>query len=50
VLFGVAWAWLGAGETPATSVLAGGALVLVALAGNELPALLRRRAGPVASA
>jgi len=50
VLFGVAWAWLGAGETPATSVLAGGALVLVALAGNELPSLMRRRAGPVTSA
>jgi drug/metabolite transporter (DMT)-like permease len=50
VLFGVAWAWLGAGETPATSVLAGGALVLAALAGNELPTLMRRRAAPVASA
>jgi len=50
VLFGVAWAWLGAGEAPAASVLAGGALVLAALAGNELPTLLRRRAGPVASA
>lgn len=50
VLFGVAWAWLGAGEAPAPSVLAGGALVLAALAGNELPSLMRRRAGPVASA
>lgn len=35
VLFGVAWAWLGAGESPSTAVLAGGALVLLALAGNE---------------
>lgn len=50
VLFGVAWAWLGAAEAPAPSVLAGGALVLVALAGNELPALLRRRGGPMTSA
>jgi drug/metabolite transporter (DMT)-like permease len=50
VLFGVAWAWLGAGETPATSVLAGGALVLLALAGNELPSLMRRRTGQVTNA
>lgn len=32
VLFGVLWAWVGAGETPAPSVLTGGALVLGALA------------------
>ncbi|MBI5717593.1 MAG: DMT family transporter [Burkholderiales bacterium] len=50
VLFGVAWAWIGAGEAPATPVLAGGALVLAALAGNELPALVRRRARPMANA
>ncbi len=36
VVFGVAWAWLGAGEQPALAVLAGGGLVLAALAGNEL--------------
>ena len=36
VVFGVAWAWLGANETPTMAVLGGGALVLVALAGNEL--------------
>jgi drug/metabolite transporter (DMT)-like permease len=47
VLFGVAWAWLGAGETPTPSVLGGGALVLVALVGNELPALMRRRLAPL---
>lgn len=35
VLFGVAWAWLGAGEAPGAVVLAGGGLVLVALVGNE---------------
>ena len=39
VVFGVAWAWLGAGESPATHVLGGGALVLLALTGNELIAL-----------
>jgi drug/metabolite transporter (DMT)-like permease len=35
VLFGVAWAWLGAGERPSSAVLGGGLLVLAALAGNE---------------
>ncbi|MDE2300051.1 MAG: DMT family transporter [Burkholderiales bacterium] len=39
VVFGVAWAWLGAGEVPAAHVLGGGALVLVALAANEAIAL-----------
>jgi drug/metabolite transporter (DMT)-like permease len=43
VLFGVAWAWLGAGEAPTAAVLGGGALVLVALAGNELLALRSRQ-------
>ena len=46
VLFGVAWAWLGAGEKPGAAALAGGALVLFALAVNELLAL-RQRAQPV---
>lgn len=41
VIFGVAWAWLGANETPAAQVLGGGALVLGALAGNEALALRR---------
>jgi drug/metabolite transporter (DMT)-like permease len=45
VVFGVAWAWLGAGESPTVAVLGGGALVLLALAGNELLALRRARAG-----
>ncbi len=44
VLFGVAWAWLGAGEQPSATTLSGGLLVLGALAGNELVALLRRPA------
>jgi len=39
VVFGVAWAWLGAGEAPSTAVLGGDLLVLAALAGNELLAL-----------
>ena len=39
VLFGVAWAWLGAGERPPASVLFGGALVLGALVANEACAL-----------
>jgi drug/metabolite transporter (DMT)-like permease len=42
VVFGVAWAWLGAHETPTAAVLGGGALVLLALAGNELLALRHR--------
>ena len=36
VVFGVAWAWLGAGEKPASSTLIGGTLVLGALLSNEL--------------
>jgi drug/metabolite transporter (DMT)-like permease len=41
VVFGVLWAWLGANEAPSTAVLGGGALVLLALAGNEVLALGR---------
>ena len=44
VVFGVAWAWLGANEAPAPHVLGGGALVLGALAANEALALRRSRA------
>ena len=44
VVFGVAWAWLGANEAPAAHVLVGGALVLSALAANE--ALALNRASP----
>jgi drug/metabolite transporter (DMT)-like permease len=43
VVFGVLWAWLGADEAPSVAVLGGGALVLAALAGNEVLAL--RQAG-----
>ena len=42
VVLGPLWAWLGAGETPAPSTLAGGVVVLAALAGNELAALSSR--------
>ena len=41
VMFGVAWAWLGAGEAPSLAVLGGGLLVLAALVGNGVLALRR---------
>ena len=44
VVFGIAWAWLGAGEAPGPRVLAGGSLVLGALAMNELLGMFGRRA------
>jgi len=44
VVFGVAWAWLGANEAPAPHVLGGGALVLGALAANEALSLRRTSA------
>jgi len=43
VVLGPIWAWLGAGEVPARSTLAGGAVVLAALAGNELAMLRTQR-------
>lgn len=42
VVLGPLWTWLGAGEVPTGSTLAGGAIVLAALAGNELAALMQR--------
>lgn len=44
VVFGVLWAWLGAGEAPSVPVLGGGALVLGALVANESLALRERKA------
>lgn len=44
VVFGVAWAWLGAGESPSVHVLGGGLLVMAALAGNEAIALREQKA------
>lgn len=38
VVLGTLWAWLWAGEVPSNATLAGGAVVLAALAGNELAA------------
>jgi drug/metabolite transporter (DMT)-like permease len=43
VVFGVLWAWLGAGETPSAAVLGGGALVLAALVGSEWLGLRQRQ-------
>ncbi|MEJ8853539.1 DMT family transporter [Variovorax robiniae] len=43
VLFGIALAWVGAGETPAPSVLTGGALVMGALVVNEWLGWRQRR-------
>ena len=36
IVFGISWAWIGAGEQPGTGTLIGGALVLSALVGNEV--------------
>lgn len=44
VVFGVAWAWLGAGEAPTAAVLGGGTIVLLALVGNECLGLRGRMA------
>lgn len=46
VIFGVAWAWLWAGEVPQDSVLSGGALVMAALIANEMAALRRATVNP----
>ncbi len=44
VIFGVLWAWVGAGEPPGTTAITGGALVIGALVANELVALHEQRA------
>jgi len=44
-VLGPLWAWLGAGETPHTATLSGGAAVLAALAANELAAMGARTRG-----
>jgi drug/metabolite transporter (DMT)-like permease len=49
VLFGTLWAWLGAGETPTSATLTGGAIVLAALALNELAATRREAASNAAA-
>jgi drug/metabolite transporter (DMT)-like permease len=45
VVLGPLWAWLGAGEVPASGTVLGGLLVLGALVANELAALRARRWG-----
>ena len=42
VVLGPLWAWIGAGERPAQATLLGGALVLAALAANEVSAMRRK--------
>ena len=42
VVFGVLWAWVGAGEAPGPTALMGGMLVLGALVGNEVVALCQK--------
>lgn len=44
VLFGVTWAWLGAGEQPSPATLTGGCLVIAALILNEMLAIRQKRA------
>lgn len=46
VIFGVLWAWIGAGEAPGRSALVGGALVVGALLFNELLSLRQRGGAP----
>ena len=46
VVFGIALAWIGASETPQSSVLLGGSLVIGALVVNEWLGLLQRRTPP----
>jgi drug/metabolite transporter (DMT)-like permease len=43
VIFGIAWAWAGAGETPSSTVLTGGALVIGALVANEWVGMRQRK-------
>jgi drug/metabolite transporter (DMT)-like permease len=45
IVFGIAWAWLFAGERPEGPVLLGGGLVLVVLVANQLLALREARSG-----
>ena len=42
IVFGISWAWMGAGEQPGPHVLMGGTLVLGALAGSEAWGMRRR--------
>jgi drug/metabolite transporter (DMT)-like permease len=44
VIFGVLWAWVGAGEAPGSSALVGGGIVVGALVFNEMLSLRERQA------
>lgn len=46
VIFGIVWAWLGAGEVPGPEVLAGGGVVITALVVNEVMGWHSRRGTP----
>lgn len=46
VIFGILWAWLGAGEAPGRDVLVGGSLVVGALLVNELLGWHSRQTAP----
>ena len=46
IVFGIAWAWFGAGEQPGMAVLFGGALVLASLTLNEFWGLRRAGSAP----
>jgi len=48
VIFGVLWAWIGAGEAPGSAALSGGAVVVGALVFNELLSLRGRVAAALA--
>src|SRR4051812_528321 len=49
VVLGPLWAWLGAGEEPGRSTMIGGALVLAALAANEVATFRRARPATASS-
>jgi len=49
VIFGIGFAWVGANEAPASSVLTGGTLVIGALVANELLGLRERLSAPAAA-
>lgn len=50
IIFGIAWAWVGAGERPSHEVLVGGSVVLFTLVANEVWAMRRSRLKLVAEA